>query len=191
MSIFAGNAEEIAGAVDGLFPRTSPITAVVERRDGAKARDSRFAIEIEAREGVSFRLAVLHDVHGHERFVFDGVTLSHHREGQEPAVVRRPTTMLLALWRALALGIGATFQLSVLPNAGSPRTVVLGGTLREPGTGVMRLELHLDRVLLSRKDPGAIRQIVLEDVNGAFHRFDIQATVGKIELSLFGGSQSG
>jgi len=189
---FAGTAEEIATALDGLFPKSLPIAAVVTRQLNADGRDARFAIEVESRESGSFRLAVLHDVHGHERHVFDGITLSHYRDGQEPTISRRGSTMLLALWRALAQGVANAFDLSIRPQPGSPTfIVVLGGGSREPGTGVMSLEIEIDRVLLARKDPRALRQIALEDVDGLKHRYLVQATVGKIELSLFGGARNG
>ncbi len=187
-----GSAEEIATALDALFPKGSPIAAIVERRLDVDGRDLRFAIEVESRESGSFRLAVLYDVHGHERHVFDGITLSHYRDGQEPMISRRGSTMLLALWRALAQGAANTFELSVRPQPGLPASiVVLGGGSREPGTGVMALEVEIDRVLLARKDPRALRQIVLTDVDGTKLRFTVQATVGKIELSLFGSARSG
>ncbi|MBK9262833.1 MAG: hypothetical protein IPM54_23900 [Polyangiaceae bacterium] len=190
LGAFAGGVDEIATALDGLFPKTMPIAAIVEGREGSKGRDLRFAVEIEKRDGGLFRLAILHDVHGHERHVFDGITLSHYREGHEPTVSRRGPTMLLALWRALSLGLAGAFDMALVPG-GSPATVVVKGTPREPGTGVMSIELHLDNVLLSRKDPRALRHIEFENVAGVKHRFDIQAAVGKIELSLFGNAHGG
>jgi hypothetical protein len=118
--------------------------------------------------------------------------LSHYRDGQEPTISRRGSTMLLALWRAMAQGTASAFDLSLRHQPGLPvHVVVLGGGSREPGTGVMGLELEIDRVLLTRKDPRALRQISLEDVDGVKHRFVVQATIGKIELSLFGGVRSG
>lgn len=98
--------------------------------------------------------------------------------------------MLLALWRALSLGVAGAFDLSLV-HGRSPVTIVVKGTPREPGAGVMSLELHIDRMLLSRKDPRALRHIEIENVDGVKLRFDIQATVGKIELSLFGRANSG
>lgn len=192
LSSFSGAVEEIASAFDALFPKSAPIAAIVERRMGLENRDTRFAIEIEARESGAFRLAVLHDVHGHERLIFDGVTLSHYRDGQDPTISRRGSTMLLALWRALALGLSGAFELSVRSTSGLPaHLVVLVGNLREPGTGVMALELEIDRLLLARRDPRALRQVSLQDVDGVKHRFLVQASVGKIELSLFRGARSG
>jgi hypothetical protein len=191
LETFAGSVQEIAGAIDGLFPKSSPIAAIVERVVDGQTTEMRFAIEVEGRDGGSFRIAVLHDVHGHERIVFDGITLSHYRDGQEPTVVRRGSTMLLALWRALAQGCAGAFDLSLRTPPGLPEhIVVLGGSSREPGTGVMGLELEIDRVLLNRRDPRAVRQISLQDVDDVTHCFLVQATVGKIELSLFRGSRS-
>jgi Mrp family chromosome partitioning ATPase/tetratricopeptide (TPR) repeat protein len=192
LGAFGGTAEEIALALDHLFPKPSPVAVVVERRLGTDAREVRFAIEIEPREGPSFRLAVLHDVHGNERHVFDGITLSHYRDGQDPTISRRGSTMLLALWRALAQGLWAAFDLSLRAQPGLPgHIVVLAGGSREPGTGVMTLELEIDRILLTRGDPRALRQVNLEDVDGTKHRFSVQASVGKTELSLFRGARSG
>jgi hypothetical protein len=189
---FAGTVEEITTALDALFPKSLPIAAVVERRIDADGRDLRFAIEVESRESGSFRVAVLHDVHGHERYVFDGVTLSHYRDNQDPSISRRGTTMLLALWRALAQGVASTFDVSLRPQPGSlSNSIVLGGVARESGTGVMGIEVEIDRVLLARKDPRALRQVTVSDVDGVKHRFIVQATVGKIELSLFGRNRSG
>lgn len=191
LETFAGSVQEIATAIDGLFPKSSPIAAIVERVVDGQGTDMRFAIEVEGRDGGSFRIAVLHDVHGHERLVFDGITLSHYRDGQEPTVARRGSTMLLALWRALAQGCTGAFDLSLRSPPGLPEhIVVLGGSSREPGTGVMGLELEIDRVLLNRRDPRAVRQISLQDVDDVTHCFLVQATVGKIELSLFRGSRS-
>lgn len=190
LEAFSGSVHEIATAMDGLFPKSSPIAAIVERVVDGQGTDLRFAIEVEGRDGGSFRIAVLHDVHGHERLVFDGITLSHYRDGQEPTVARRGSTMLLALWRALAQGCAGAFDLSLRSPPGLPEhIVVLGGSSREPGTGVMGLELEIDRVLLNRRDPRAVRQIRLQDVDDVTHCFLVQATVGKIELSLFRGSR--
>lgn len=191
LGAFVGTAEELTAALDALFPKPLPIAAIVERRTGTETRDLRFVIEIEARDSGSFRVGVLHDVRGHERHIFDGITLSHHRDGQDPVMARRGSTMLLALWRALALGVAGAFDLSLRPSANAPpHIVVLGGTSREPGTGVMALELEIDRGLLNRKDPRALRQVALEDVDGEKHRFGVKATVGKIELSLFHGPRN-
>lgn len=188
LEAFAGSANEIAAAIDGLFPKSSAIAAMVERVVDGQGPEMRFAIEIEGRDNGSFRIAVLYDAHGHERFVFDGITLSHYRDGQEPTVARRGSTMLLALWRALAQGCASAFELALRTPPGLPEhIVVLSGSSREPGTGVMKLELEIDRVLLNRRDPRALRQITLQDVDDVAHRFQVQATVGKVELSLFRG----
>ena len=100
--------------------------------------------------------------------------------------------MLLALWRALAQGLAGAFDLSVRPQSGlPPYIVVLGGTVRDPGTGVMGLELEIDRLLLARRDPRALRHVSLQYVDGVKHRFLVQTSVGKVELSLFRGARSG
>ncbi len=192
LGAFSGSLEEVIAAFDALYPKNQPISAVVERRMGPEGRDVRFAIEIEVRDVGAFRLAVLYDVHGHERHIFDGITLSHYRDGQEPTVSRRGSTMLLALWRGLAQGLAGAFDLSLRPQSGLPAHVlVLAGTVRDPGTGVMSLELELDRLLLARRDPRALRQVSLQSVDGVKHRFGVQASVGKVELSVFRVARSG
>jgi len=189
---FTGTAEELATALDGLFPKSSPIVVVLERRGVADGRDVRFAMEIEPRESPAFRLAVLHDVHGHERHIFDGTTLSHYRDGQEPTISRRGSTMLLTLWRAMSLGVWSAFDLSLRTQTGLPgHIVILGGSARESGTSLMSVEMEIDRILLTRNDPRALRQVTLEEMDGTKHRFAIQASVGKTELSIFRGPRSG
>ena len=185
----SGSAEETATLLDALYPRSSPAAALIgwqsTRPDGVVASAAPVAVEVEAREGSTFRLAVLHDVHGHDRLVYDGVTSIQIRDGQSPSSPRRVATPLLALWRALAMGPHGAFALTVAPLASSPATIVLAGSPREPGTGILRVELHIDRVLVMRGDPAALRRVVAEDLDGVVHRFEVEATVGKIETSLF------
>jgi tetratricopeptide (TPR) repeat protein len=189
---FAGTAEEIATAIDRLFPKSSPIVVVLERRGTADGRDARFAMEIEPRDSSAFRLAVLHDVHGHERLIFDGTTLSHYRDGQEPTIARRGSTLLLALWRAMSVGVWGAFDLSLRTQTGLPgHIVILGGGSRESGTSLGSLELEIDYILLMRNDPRALRQVTFEETDGTKQRFTVQASVGKMELSLFRGPRSG
>ncbi len=187
---FHGSAEETANAIDALYPRSSPIAALVRfqstRPDGVITAAPPLAIEVEVREGATFRLAVLHDVHGHDRLIYDGITSIQVRDGQGPSAPRRVSTPLLALWRGLATGPHAAFSLSVAPTSPSPTTIVLVGSPRDPGTGILRVELHVDRVLVARGDPAALRRVVAEDLDSVVHRFDIEATVGKIENALFG-----
>lgn len=191
-NVFAGTAEDVALAIDGLFPKSSPIVVVLERRVAGDAREMRFAMEIEPRDTNAFRLAILHDVHGHERHIFDGTTLSHYRDGQEPTISRRNSPMLLTLWRAMAQGLWATFDLSIRTRAGLPGHItIVGGNSRESGSNSMPVELEIDRILLTRGDPRALRQVTLEDTDGTKHRFSVQASVGKMELSLFRGPGSG
>lgn len=191
LGAFTGTAEEIAAAVDALFPKTSPVVVVLERRIAGDTREMRFAMEIESRDSNVFRLAVLHDVHGHERHIFDGTTLSHYRDGQEPTISRRGSPMLLALWRAMSQGLWTTFDLSLRSQAGSPGHIaILGGNSRDAALGSMSVELEVDRILLTRNDPRALRQVTLEDADGTKHRFSVQASVGKMELSLFRGPGS-
>ncbi|MDC0748863.1 hypothetical protein [Polyangium mundeleinium] len=186
----AGSAEEVATALDALYPRSSPASALIGWRttgpDGEVVTSALVAVEVEARDGATFRLAVLNDVHGHDRLVYDGVTSIQVRDGQGPSAPRRVPTPLLALWRALAVGPQGAFSLSVAPVSSSPTTIVLTGTPREPGTGILHVELHIDRVLVARGDPAALRRVVAEDVDGVVYRFEVEATVGKIEPSLFG-----
>ncbi|MDC3979414.1 hypothetical protein [Polyangium jinanense] len=186
----AGAGEELGSAIDALYPRTSPVAALIKGQatgpDGAIVTAPLVAVEVEARDGATFRLAVLSDVHGHDRLIYDGVTSIQFRDGQGPSAPRRVATPLLALWRALAMGPQGTFSLSAAPGSSSPTTVVLTGGPREPGTGILRVELHVDRVLVTRGDPAALRHVVAEDVDGVVYRFEVEATVGKIEPSLFG-----
>ncbi|MDI3286748.1 hypothetical protein QHF83_25800, partial [Polyangium sp. 15x6] len=182
--------EELGSALDAIYPRSSPVAALIKSQatgpDGAVVTAPPVAVEVEARDGATFRLAVLSDVHGHDRLIYDGVTSIQFRDGQGPSAPRRVATPLLALWRALAMGPQGTFSLSVAQGSSSPTTVVLTGGPREPGTGILRVELHVDRVLVTRGDPAALRHVVAEDVDGVVYRFEVEATVGKIEPSLFG-----
>ncbi|MDI1443671.1 hypothetical protein [Polyangium sp. 6x1] len=186
----AGSGEEIANALDALYPRGLPTSALIHGQatgpDGVVVTSAPVAVEVEARDSSTFRIAVLSDVHGHDRLVYDGVTSIQIRDGQGASAPRRVATPLLALWRALAMGPHGTFSLSIAPASSSPSMVVLTGAPREPGTGILRVELHVDRVLISRGDPAALRRVLAEDVDGVVYRFEVEATVGKIEPSLFG-----
>ncbi|MDI1480004.1 hypothetical protein [Polyangium sp. y55x31] len=186
----AGAAEELGSAIDALYPRSSPMAALIHGQatgsDGVVVTAPPVAIAVELRDGTTFRIAVLSDVHGHDRLIYDGVTSIQFRDGQGPSAPRRVATPLLALWRALAMGPQGAFSLALAPGSSSPTTVVLTGTPREPGTGILRVELHVDRVLVTRGDPAALRRVVAEDVDGVVYRFEVEATVGKIEPSLFG-----
>ncbi|MRG92966.1 hypothetical protein [Polyangium spumosum] len=189
LGALTGSADDVASVLDALYPRTQPLAALITwqstRVDGARVSAAPLAVEVEPRDGATFRIAVLSDVHGHDRLVYDGVTSIQIRDGQGPSAPRRVATPLLALWRALVMGPHVAFVLSVSPVSSSPARVVLTGAPREPGTGILRVELHVDRVLLARRDPAALRRVVAEDVDGVVHHFEVEATVGKIETSLF------
>jgi len=191
LGAYGGTGEELASALEALYPRSSGIMALVtwrwSRTDGAAVEEAPVAIAVETREAATFRLAVLHDVHGHDRQIYDGLTSIQVRDGQGPTSPRRVATPLLALWRGLAMGLNGAFSLTATPGA-LPTQVVLSGSPREPGTGILRVELHVDRILVSRKDPAALRRIVAEDVDGATHQFDVETTVGGGgEMAVFGG----
>jgi outer membrane lipoprotein-sorting protein len=171
-----GSAEEVAATVDELFTKQRTYKARFKQDYVAKVagvtKTSTGMVSVERPSKISFR----YDAPNMNRIVSDGATLAVYtaEDGQMFTQPVAKTEYPGALAFIMGRGLRASFTFTFNDKAKFEGGPVLVGKPRGETPAYESVLFYIDRALLEKKSPGAIRRVLVLDAQGNKNRFDFE-----------------
>jgi len=185
-----GPGQKIAQQVDAIFAGKKTFSARFKQQYTPKfagsVKDSSGTVFVERPSKISFR----YDPPSKNRIVSDGVTIKVYiaDDGQMFETPTQKTQYPGALAFMMGNGIAGSFDFAV---NGQTRYdgVVLDGKPLTPNPSYETVMFFIDRGLLSARDPGVVRRVLIVDAQGNKNRFDFEggaqpATIDPAEFTF-------